>query len=227
MPHYSEKSPSLWGVIKDMSVEDASDFVTAVNEARDSGASHRAAVRAGLEAIRKVGPTASDVHVDAPLADDDEDELCPDCGQGWDECTCDRFEGEAMKILKVDEDQRMVYGWASVISEGGKVHVDTQDDAIEAHELEKAVTDFMIDVRKALLMHERNSDGSLPDERGIVVHSFPMTSELMKALGISCDKEGWIVGVKVGDEEVWKQVKSGKLPAFSIGGSGTRHKKED
>lgn len=229
MSHYSEKSPILWPVIKDLNVAAASVFVGAVNKARDDGASHRVAVKAGLSAVKKMGPTASDVHVNAPMADDDEPDICPHCGQEQDECTCDEVVSvseETMKILKIDEDQHMVYGWASVISEKGEVHVDTQDDAIEAHELEKAVTEFMINVRKALVMHERNPDGSIPNERGIVVHSFPLTKELMKSLGLSCDQEGWIVGLKINDGPTWERVKKGELTAFSIGGSGTRHKKE-
>jgi hypothetical protein len=53
---------------------------------------------------------------------------------------------------------------------------------------------------------------------GEVVHSMPLTNEIAKALGIQSDREGWLVAIKVYDDQVWQDVKSGKLAAFSIGG---------
>ncbi|PYE89593.1 XkdF-like putative serine protease domain-containing protein [Phyllobacterium leguminum] len=119
------------------------------------------------------------------------------------------------EIVKADDEQRMAYGWASVISEGGKPVIDTQGDVIDASELVKSTTEFMADARVAKAMHEGGQVGE-------VLHSFPLTAELAKSLGISSDREGWIVGVKVHDDGIWKRVKSGELRAFSIGGSGTR-----
>jgi hypothetical protein len=118
-------------------------------------------------------------------------------------------------ILKFDEEARMVYGWASVISEGGVPVVDLQDDIIEPQELVKATTEFMLSVRKAMAMHEGDKVGS-------VVHSFPLTAEFAKSLGVSCDREGWIVGVHVPDDATWSRVKSGELKAFSIGAQAIR-----
>ena len=120
-------------------------------------------------------------------------------------------------ILKADDsdERRMAYGWASVISKDGETIVDTQGDIIEPDELEKATTEFMLDVRKAQAMHN-------PGVKGVVVHSFPMTNEIAKSLDIECAQEGWIVGVKVTDDETWTGVKSGKLKAFSIGVTARR-----
>lgn len=73
----------------------------------------------------------------------------------------------------------------------------------------------MMDVRVAKAMH----DG---DQVGEVLHSLPLTKELGSALGISSPQEGWIIAMKVHDDEVWKRVKSGELKAFSIGGKGLR-----
>lgn len=147
------------------------------------------------EWIAKADPTASDVHV--PGTDWKEEEL------------------KKVHILKADDDRRMVYGWASVITKNGEVVVDTQGDSIEPHELEKATTEFMSDVRKAQEMHN-------PGVKGMVVHSFPLIGEIAKSLGIECDQEGWIVGVHVSDSATWQKVKSGELRAFSIGGQGRR-----
>lgn len=118
-------------------------------------------------------------------------------------------------ILKFDDEARMVYGWASVISENGEPVVDLQNDIIEPQELVKATTEFMLSVRKAMAMHEGDKVGS-------VVHSFPLTAEFAKSLGVSCDREGWIVGVHVPDDATWSRVKSGELKAFSIGAQAIR-----
>ena len=115
------------------------------------------------------------------------------------------------KILKADDEQRMVYGWASVITEKGEPVIDRQGDVISPETLVKAVNKFMEHVRVGKAMHTG-------DQVGVVVHSFPITKELGDSLGIHSDREGWIVAYKVYDDNVWEMVKSGKLAAFSIGG---------
>jgi Putative phage serine protease XkdF len=121
------------------------------------------------------------------------------------------------KILKADNEQRMVWGWASVISENGVPVVDSQGDVILPDTLMKAATDFMLSLRVTKEMHSG-------DKIGEFVHSFPVTKELSEALGITTNKEGWIVACKVYDEAVWQKVKSGELAAFSIGGQAKRKK---
>ena len=115
------------------------------------------------------------------------------------------------KILKTDDEQRMVYGWASVITENGEPVVDRQDDMIEADTLVKAVNEFMEHVRVGKAMH-------VGEQVGTVVHSLPITKEIGDSLGIQSDREGWVVAYKVFDDDVWAMVKSGELAAFSIGG---------
>lgn len=120
------------------------------------------------------------------------------------------------KIVKVDEDQRLVFGWASVITEKNKPVIDTQGDIIEPAVLLEATTEFMEDVRTGKKMHKGN-------RIGMVVHSFPLTAEISKSLGIDLKgREGWIVGMKVEDDKTWELVKSGDLKAFSIGGKAIR-----
>ena len=115
------------------------------------------------------------------------------------------------KILKTDDEQRMVYGWASVVTEKGEAVIDRQGDVIEAGTLVKAVNEFMEHVRVGKAMH-------VGDQVGVVVHSLPITKEIGDALGIQSDREGWVVAYKVFDDAVWDMVKSGELAAFSIGG---------
>lgn len=119
------------------------------------------------------------------------------------------------EILKTDEEHRVVYGWASVISENGAPVIDNQGDVIEPDELLKATTQFMLNVRKAKLMHKGGAIGE-------VIHSFPLVSDIAKAFGIDADREGWIVGVKIHSDQVWKQIKQGTFRAFSIGAEAER-----
>jgi len=119
------------------------------------------------------------------------------------------------KILKTDDEQRMVYGWASVVTEKGVPVIDRQGDVIEADTLVKAVNNFMEHVRVGKAMHTG-------EQVGVVVHSLPITKEIGDALGIQSDREGWVVAYKVYDDAVWEMVKSGELAAFSIGGRATK-----
>lgn len=144
--------------------------------------------------VEKSGPTSGDSHVP---------------GTEWDEY-------EKFHIFKSDPDSRIIYGWASVITKRGEPVIDTQGDIIDAPVLVKAVTDFMIDAREAHVMHEG-------EKHGIIVHSFPLVGDIAKSLGIQCEMEGWIVGMKV-SPEVMKRVDSGELRAFSIGGAAVREK---
>jgi len=119
------------------------------------------------------------------------------------------------KILKADDEQRMVYGWASVVTEKGEAVIDRQGDVIEPETLVKAVNNFMEHVRVGKAMH-------VGDQVGVVVHSMPVTKEIGEALGIHSDREGWVVAYKVYDDNVWNMVKSGELAAFSIGGRAVK-----
>ena len=119
------------------------------------------------------------------------------------------------QILKSDEEQRLVYGWASVITEKGEPVIDRQGDVIKPDTLVKAVSKFMEHVRVGKQMH----DG---DQVGVVVHSWPCTNEINKSVGLEADREGWLVAFKVYDDDVWAKVKSGELAAFSIGGRAVK-----
>ena len=119
------------------------------------------------------------------------------------------------QILKTDEEQRMVYGWASVVTEKGEPVVDRQGDVIEPDTLVNAVNKFMEHVRVGKEMHKG-------EQIGAVIHSMPITKEIGDSLGIQSDREGWVVAFKVYSDDVWAKVKSGELAAFSIGGKATK-----
>jgi len=133
-------------------------------------------------------------------------------GTSVSELTKTNIEGQ---ILKADEEQRLVYGWASVVTEKGEPVIDRQGDIIEPDTLVKAVNNFMEHVRVGKEMHKG-------DQIGAVIHSMPITKEIGESLGIQSDREGWVVAFKVYNDDVWARVKSGELAAFSIGGRATK-----
>ena len=119
-----------------------------------------------------------------------------------------QIEGQIVKQL---DEERLAFGWAYVATVKGEVSLDHSGEFIRADQLAKAATNFMLSMRTAKRMHSGESIGE-------VIHSMPLTNDVAKALGIQSDREGWIIAIKVHDEQVWQDVKSGKLAAFSIGG---------
>lgn len=119
-------------------------------------------------------------------------------------------------VFKSNDEARIVYGWGNVVTKSGEPVVDLQGDVILPEELVSATTEFMKSAdRHSLNMHKGSPIGQ-------VVHSFPLTYEIAKSLGIETENEGWLVGVYIADDTTWSQVKKGELSAFSIGGSATR-----
>lgn len=121
-----------------------------------------------------------------------------------------KFEIKA-QIKKIDEDKRLVYGWANVIEVGGNQVVDYQKDTIDEEELVQAAHDFVENSRVAKVSHNGG-------QKGTIVESLVFTRELQKQLGIDLNMTGWLIGVKVNDEPTWQSIKKGDLKMFSIGG---------
>lgn len=119
------------------------------------------------------------------------------------------------EILKSDTERRIVWGWASVSTDDGELVYDSQGDSITPDEMSKMADEFMASVRTAKVMHSGKRTGE-------ILHSFPVTKELADAFGLEMKREGWIIGMKVHDDDTWAAVKSGDFPAFSIGGWGER-----
>lgn len=122
----------------------------------------------------------------------------------------------SIKIIKMDDEQRVVWGWASVATENGVPVYDVHGDHIPMSELTKASIDFMENVRVGKSLHQG-------DQVSSVIGCLPLSQELAKALGIESDKEGLIMGFRVHDDQTWELIKSGELPALSIGGRGRKY----
>lgn len=122
---------------------------------------------------------------------------------------------EKTRIVKIDPDQRLVYGWISIVEKNGEAVIDTQGDVITEAELVKMAHRYVQDARVAKMMHDGQPVGTL-------VESMIFTKEVQKALGIDLGHVGWWGVYKINDDDAWAKVKSGEMTAFSIGGNGQR-----
>ena len=118
------------------------------------------------------------------------------------------------EITKLEDEQQIAYGWFSVIEEDGIIVEDVEGDVISEKSITKAAHSIL-DSRAGKLMHKGEAVAD-------IVESIVFTHDLQKALGIDLKKVGWFGGMKFHDDDVWADVKSGKFPAFSIGGTGQR-----
>lgn len=115
------------------------------------------------------------------------------------------------KITKRDDEQHLVFGWASVAG-----ILDSQGDNIPIEELERAAYNFVLEGRSGNEMHQDKQVARL-------VESMIFTPEKISLLNLPDDfKLGWFVGFLVDDEDVWQKIKSGTYQMFSIGGRAQR-----
>lgn len=114
------------------------------------------------------------------------------------------------KVLKVQEELGLVLGWGIICTENGKPYFDLQKDHIPEHAMLKAATEFMQSSRRAKEMHFRSDAGQ-------IIFAFPLTEDVKKSFGITCDKTGLMVVLKP-DSVMLEKFRSGELTGFSIGG---------
>lgn len=122
-------------------------------------------------------------------------------------------------IAKADDAEQNVYGWAMVANKlDGSPLVDLQGDTITPDDLEKSVTDFMLEWRESGDQH----DGQPPTGR--VIESMVFTAEKMAKMGIPPNTlpEGWWLGVHIDKRDVYDAVVAGERRAFSIEGTAIR-----
>lgn len=124
------------------------------------------------------------------------------------------------QITKLDDDKRLVFGWASIIKDAdGKVLLDRQDDYIDSEdELEKAAYSYVLNSRDGGEMHIRKGVSTM-------VESVVFSKEKQEAMGIPAGSMpvGWWIGFRVNDERVWEEVKKGQYSGFSVHGTGQRN----
>ena len=124
--------------------------------------------------------------------------------------------GKQFGIIEKNEESQVVTAWASVVEKDGQLVEDHEGDVIFPEDLEQAAWDFVANVRRAGVMHERKTG------IGGLVGSMVFTKELQKILGIDLGQVGWLVQFHVEDAEVWERIKTGELPMMSVHGTGER-----
>ena len=129
----------------------------------------------------------------------------------------EKFWSVSVPIAKMDTEQRLAFGWASVVLDAnGTPVIDHQEDRIAVGELEKAAYSYVEKSRAASEMHDKMGVAEL-------VESCVITPEKRTAMGLDGNGiTGWWVGFRVLDSAVWEKVKRGQLSEFSIGGSARR-----
>lgn len=116
-----------------------------------------------------------------------------------------------MKNLKTDNEKRVITG---VVYEPNVP--DSQGDFMEADTIEKIAYDFMENHQNIDIEHDFKANENIK-----IVESYITKSS--GVIGNRIVKQGaWVMTVKVNDDEIWKNIKNGKLNAFSMGGTGTR-----
>jgi HK97 family phage prohead protease len=101
-----------------------------------------------------------------------------------------------IKITKIDEEEHMIFGWASTED------IDSDGEIIKASALEKALPEYLKfpTIRE---MHQPIAVGKTT------------AADVKKKDG----KKGLYIGAKIVAADAWQKVKEGVYPAFSIGGN--------
>jgi len=132
----------------------------------------------------------------------------------------DAKKSAGFEIYKADDDQHLVFGWASVaVTVTGEELEDRQHDIIDPADLEEAAYEYVLNFRDTGEEH-------LPGYRkkGKLVESCVFTPDKQRAMGIP---EGilpvaWWIGFKIDDEATWQRIKDGTYKMFSIEGKAQR-----
>lgn len=119
-----------------------------------------------------------------------------------------RFE-RVCKVSTINKKLGIVFGWAVESMRKGAQHFDTQGDHYAEDAMVADFADFMLKSRVQGEMHEVID--------GDVVFLFPLTSELAKAMEITSERTGVMVGIKP-SPAVLAKFESGEYTGFSIGG---------
>lgn len=122
------------------------------------------------------------------------------------------------QILKVDDQLGLIFGFAVVCKVNGEDFYDSDNEHIPEDAMLAAATDFAKSKRVACDMHARDAAGQpVPD--GGVVHIFPLTTDIAKALDIQTERTGLLVALAPDNPETLDKARSGEYTGFSIGGA--------
>lgn len=115
-----------------------------------------------------------------------------------------------VKAETIDAQHGLVIGWAMICKEDGQDFWDVQDNHIPEPAMLDALVDFAEHSRMAKEMHSGGPAGEY-------IFMFPMTTDVLKALGMTSKKTGALVGYKP-PADVLAKFMDGTYTGFSIGG---------
>lgn len=120
------------------------------------------------------------------------------------------------QILKVSEELGLIFGWAAICTKDGAEFWDSDNEHYPEDAMLRDATEFA-KVRVACTMHQRTGGGE-PVQSGGIVHMFPMTGEIAKALDIQTNITGLLIAMQPDNKDDLEKAKSGEYTGFSIGG---------
>jgi hypothetical protein len=117
----------------------------------------------------------------------------------------------AADVYKTDDEERLVWGWASVSTVGGELLEDMDGHKITTGAQRQFLHQIMCGQRAGKFDHE----GEVCNE---VVEGIVLDHDLQKALGIDLGMEGMLICTHVPDDKNWEDVKKGNW-MYSIAGT--------
>lgn len=122
------------------------------------------------------------------------------------------------QILKVNDDLGLIFGFAVICKVNGEEFFDSDNEHITEQAMLEAATEFAKSERVACDMHARDAAGR-PVQDGGVIHIFPLTTDIAKALDIETRQTGLLVALAPDNPETLEKARNGEYTGFSIGGS--------
>ena len=122
----------------------------------------------------------------------------------------EELEERYVPIVKVDKKKQIVYG---VVLEPEVW--DAQKDIVSKEEIEDAAHEFLAFFRKIDLRHHHVTRKCYPVESYIAPRDLVLGSETVK-------QGSWVLGSKVADPKIWKDIEDGLLTGYSIVGLARR-----
>jgi len=121
---------------------------------------------------------------------------------------------ETVPLIKIDDEKQHVGGYVLVPN-----LPDYQGDIATVKTIEKAAHQFL----KNLAYRRQKGSATGHEHQSFQGIGHPVESFIDKN-GVHGIKGGWFLETHVVDQKVWKDVKSGEIVGYSIGGKGTRKK---
>ncbi len=117
-----------------------------------------------------------------------------------------------VSVTDVDESLGIVFGWGMITDINNEPYYDQDNQHTPSNIMVKATSGFMENSRVS-------NDSHSEKDIGIVVHSFPLSNDIAKSMGVQSNINGWMVGVKP-EPDILAKFVSGEYKGFSIEGSG-------